>query len=69
MTNSYLLRKAYLGKKIQWVQDGQEIFEEPKVCTDILKFLSAKYFGNEPYFAFVEGSDTGIPLEQVEIVE
>ncbi len=50
------------GDKIQWVSDGTCQFAAPKIVKDIKTSFS------HGTFVFVEGSETGIPIEEVEVV-
>ena len=45
-----------VGDKVQWTSQGSDQFEEPKEITKI---------SEDGKYVFVEGSDTGIPINQV----
>jgi hypothetical protein len=47
-----------IGDDVQWISQGSEQFEEPKKVTSI---------SDDGKFAFVEGSKTGIPIDQLTI--
>lgn len=47
-----------VGDAVQWVSQGAEQFDQPKKVTSI---------SDDGKFAFVEGSNTGIPIDQLSI--
>lgn len=51
---------AKIGDKVQWTSQGTDLFVEPKEVVSI---------SEDGKFAFVEGSSTGIPIEQLSVAE
>jgi len=51
---------AKIGDKVQWTSQGTDLFVEPKEIVSI---------SEDGQFAFVEGSDTGIPIDQLSVIE
>jgi hypothetical protein len=49
------------GDLVQWESDGAFVFPEPKKVVDVKLHPLGSY-------VFVEGSDTGVPIEQVVVV-
>lgn len=62
-----IIRFKYIGRKVQWVSCGQEMFNEPQTCLMVDSFYNNKKSKTE-YFVFVDGVSTGIPLDEVELV-
>jgi hypothetical protein len=48
------------GAFIQWINSGQEMFSEPHRVVKV---------SDDAKFVFVDGTMTGIPVEEIEIVE
>lgn len=60
------LKSIYVGRKIQWISRGQELFPQPRACIKVDAYYG--YQDEAPkYFVFVKGINTGIPIEEVRI--